>query len=477
MYSQSSQLTLISNQRMSPFHFIFIAAITVFLYFELMTQVWFVQLIGGYLVKVWLPPFLLFIYLIIKMMLQGKFTLHIDFINSMLFFYSVFGLISMVINEETLHLAIKYYLIMIAPIWFYAVIIDNFKDNRDIEKMLRVLVLAIFALSIYTQYIQIKYSGAPHGTVEETTTSAGSMLALWQPTIFSSEKIEFARGTTAYEQGKYCGMLAPAILFSLLFFIKANRSTKYFYIAMSGFVLFQIINTVSRAGIASTLVGVSMLIAMLFLHEKNERKKVALLTFLILLILFIFLLRYEMNVLFIRFAQILSAIGFEKADIYLDAFGFESFIWGPSSIDPHLYSIGGSLQSFMENPLLGKGYIFSEITINEHNRYLFILISSGLLTLIPYVLFIAGLTFWVRKKLLNSRYRQEDGVNYLYFFYSCNVMFLVKLLNEGMETFFYWILFALASAWVRNLERDYLRDKSHAESSNIHQTSPQPASP
>ncbi len=456
MDSQNSQLSLDNAGRMSRLHFIFVAAVTIFLYFELMTQIWFVKLLGGYLVKVWLPPFILFIYLFSKMMLRGKSTLRLDFLNSMLLFYSVFGLISMLINEETLHLAIKYYLVMIAPIWFYAFIIDSFKDNRDIELMIKVLFWSCILLSIYTYSLQKQYLTSPSGTtVEEITTSAGNILELNRPTLYGTTEIEFQRAVVGYEMGKYCGMLAPAVLFGILLFLKLPNRTKYIYIVLSFIMLFQIVNTISRAGLVSTFIGIGFLISLLYIHERNIRIKIVLFSSLTFGLTFIyFLSRNGINLIFIRLAEILSRLGVDRFNDYLDAHGFSGFVAGSSYIDPHIFSIGESLKAFIENPFLGNGYTFSEQYLWEHNRYLFILTSSGLLTIVPYILFLMGLIFLVRRAMLHGKSCKATGINYIYLLYACNIIFLFKLLNEGMETFFYWIFFALATAWIRNIKRE-----------------------
>src|SRR3990172_4176551 len=137
------------KKRMPPPYFILIAAVTVFLYFEMMTQVWFLQLIGGYLIKVWVLPLLLFCYILTKKMVRLEDPLKVKFTSLMLALYAMFGLTAMLMSEESLYLVIKYYLIMIAPVWFYFVIIEQFKDNRDIELMIKVLIFCSFLLSIY----------------------------------------------------------------------------------------------------------------------------------------------------------------------------------------------------------------------------------------------------------------------------------------------------------------------------------------
>src|SRR3972149_4971640 len=90
-------------------HFIFLSAVTVFLYFELMTQVWFLGLLGGYLIKVWVPPLLLFFYILTKKMIIGEDFRKIKFATLILALYAIFGFIAMLTSEESLYLAIQYY--------------------------------------------------------------------------------------------------------------------------------------------------------------------------------------------------------------------------------------------------------------------------------------------------------------------------------------------------------------------------------
>lgn len=455
MYGQKLQLSLPNKQRMSLLHFILIASVTVFLYFELMTQIWFVKLLGGYVVKVWVLPFVLFIYLIIKKLGGKGDLLKVNLINIMLVNYAVFGIVSMFLNE-TMHNAIKYYLIMIAPVWFLAVIIDNFKDNRDIELMIKVLLICSFLLSVYTYNLQLQYKKSPSSITRKIIAHHGGELELSEA-AFVEKGVEHSRGLRGYEHGKYCGMLAPAILFSILFLLKSGRKIKYIYIAISFFMIFQIIKTLSRSGIVSTFIGIVVLISCIYIHEKKGRTKIFLFSLLIFVPIIIYLFEYQFNAV-LRLVQLLNILGINQIDNYLYTYGLTSFS-SDAYLDPHYLYYGESLDVFVKNPIFGIGYRFSELVLRGHNRYLFILTSSGLITFIPYILFLIGLTILIRKGMLNFRHYKPSGINYGYFFYACNIMFLFKLLNEGMETFYYWIFFALAIAWIRNYKREALRSK------------------
>ena len=127
------------KRRIPRIYFITIICVTIFLYFELMNQIWFISLLGGYLIRVWLPPLALFYFILIKKLKRGENLIKINFPNLMLIFYSIFGFISMLMNES-MHNAIKYYLLMIAPVWFFAVLYDFCKTNRDVDLLIKTIL-------------------------------------------------------------------------------------------------------------------------------------------------------------------------------------------------------------------------------------------------------------------------------------------------------------------------------------------------
>jgi hypothetical protein len=404
---------------MSRFHFIFIAGVTLFLYFEVMTQIWFVGLIGGYMVKVWVPPLALFIYVVMQKLVKRRQLFEPNFLNLMLILYAAFGIISILLSEG-LYFGLKFYLIMIAPIWYYAVILYNFRDNRDIELMIKILVLCSLLMSIYTYLLQAQYEALPYDITREVVTRRGGVIGLSEGGFVESG-IVYSRGLRSYEHGKYCGMIAPVILFSILFFIKSKRWIKYVYVAISGFLLLQIIDTYSRSGIISTFIGIAFLVSSIFINERKERIKIVVLSLLVAVPSIPYLIGYKFPV-FLRLIQILNILNIGFIDDYLYSFKILAFST-ESYFDPHFQTIYESLNTFFTSPLLGSGYRFSELLMREHNRYLFVLISAGLVTFIPYILFIGGLTLFIRKAMLKSKYYKSVGIPYGYFFYACQIMF------------------------------------------------------
>lgn len=434
----------------APIFFI-IASVIVFLYFELATNLLFLKLTGGYLIKVWIPPLLLFIYAFSKKIMSGNSVLSISLLNLMLLLsYSIFGLIAMLYNE-TLYFAIKYYLIMIAPIGLYFVIIESFKDNRDINLLIKILYFCGFLLSIYTFYIQW-IAGISSGEITYSIiTSAGNEVSLSEAS-FGTKEEGFSRGLNNYEAGKYCGMLAPFVLYSILLYFKSNKNTKYIYLVISFVMLYQFLQASSRSALLAISAGTVILLVCLYRDDKKIRSKIVLFSFFIILAGITYLYNYFHVIL--RFLALFNFLGIPTLNDFLYIYGLYTTPSGAIAFDPHYVSIFESIEAFLQSPFLGSGYIFTEHVLREHNRYLFILASSGLLTLIPYVLFFTGLTFLTGKAIKKYSRLNSPMVNYGYLFYACNISFLVKLMNEGMEAFYYWIFFAFATAWIRNCKRE-----------------------
>jgi hypothetical protein len=439
---------------MSRFHFILVAGVTLFLYFEIPIQVWFLRLIGGYLIKIWVPPLLLFWYVLIKKLAQKRGLMKINLINLSLAFYSIFGFFSMIFNESSYYLAIKYYLIMIAPVWLYVVIIECFKDNRDIKKMIYILLFCIFLLSLYTFYLQYVYLISPSEIPEEITTSAGNAIGFAGEAFYSEqESIQYSRGLMVYEHGVYCGLLAPFVFFSILFYFISRNKMKYIYLIISFFMIYQILNTMSRSGIISFFSGLFVLLCIAYYREVRVRGTVIL--FSLLLGSIVFYIFISKPYIIRRLLQPINILGFGFINEYLMAYEILD-LSGIGGIDQHIVTLFISLDVFIRNPFLGSGFTFAAVEINELNRYLFILVSAGLLTVIPYIIFFTGLTFSIGKYLryLNLMNSKDSYMEYLFF--ALSITYLVKLMNQGLELYYYWIFFSLSSAWIRNWRRELL---------------------
>jgi len=433
---------------LSPVLFWSVASLLLFLYFELPNQVWFLSLLGGWLIKIWVPPLLLFLFVFVKKLKTGKRLFEVNFLNVSLFFYCLFGLVAMLRSESSPYLAIKYYLIMVAPVWCYYVIYECFRDNRDIVRMLYVLLLCTILVSLYTIYLGWLDVYSPESILREIRTSQGNIVGIGGIAYYAERgTIEYSRGFSIYEHGKYCAFLSLFIYFSVVYFFNSVKRWKHIYLAVSIFFLYQIVHSLARVGIISFLAGYVVLLFCLYRYREADRRKLLLFS---LGSSVVFLAIVASNVIVVRrFLQLLNVLDIGVLNQYLETFDIYNF----SSVqfeDPHIRSSRDSLKAILERPWLGNGFSFAEYTLREHNRYLFILVSAGLFTLVPYALFfIAQTTQTIQRANFFFPVRQGD-INYGHFFAACAIMYSVKLLNQAGELFYYWIVFGMAAAWIRN---------------------------
>jgi len=433
---------------LSPVLFWGVAALLLFLYFELPNQVWFLSLLGGYLIKIWVPPLLLFLFVFIMKFKAGKPLFEVNLLNASLFFYCLFGLVAMLLNESSLYFAFKYYLIMVAPVWCYFVVYECFRDNRDIARILHILLFCTILVSLYSVYLGWLTVHSPESILREIRTSQGNIVGIGGIAYYAEKgTIEYSRGFSIYEHGKYCAFLSFFIFFSALYYLKSKKKWRYVYLTISVFFLYQIIHSLARVGIVSFLAGYVVLLFCLYHFREVDRRK---LLFFSLGSGVVFLAIVAGNVIVVRrFLQLLNVLDIGVLNQYLEAFDIYSF----SSVqfaDPHIQSSRDSIKAISEHPLLGKGFAFAEHTVREHNRYLFILVSAGLLTLAPYTVFFIVQSAQAIRRANVFFPANERGINYGHFFAACAVMYVLKLLNQAGEIFYYWIVFALSAAWIRN---------------------------
>lgn len=441
-------------EKRSGYFLTLIAVVTVILYFDIVNHYWFIKLSGGFLIKIWIPPLLLFLFVLIRMMVKKENIFSISKINLFLLFYAISGIVAMLLNEP-LNFAIKYYLIMIAPVWFYVVISETIRDNKDIELLIKVLFFCGlgFCLQTISYGLQSKESSLVQ---EEFVSSAGNAISFGGDPIFrvKDEGTEgtyttLSRGVLNVEHSNYCGMLTPLFLFGIMYYMRSKGKDKFIYLGGSFLMLSQIIDTNSRSGIATVLVGIFILFWCLYRYEKTERVKIVIMLTLGVTAVVVYLIAFSKWMLFIRFLGFFTMVElppFLREYQYLLQFS--------DAVDPHIATMGESFNTFLASPLFGSGFVFKGEEDQELNRYLFILASAGVFTFISYVLFFGGLIVSTRKTMLNFKPLKSHELNYGYLFFAFGIAFLFKLNNQGQELFYYWIVFALASAWIRNCKRE-----------------------
>lgn len=433
-----------------PVAFTVVCLVSLFLYFEVQWQEWFLWLLRGYLVKVWLPPLALLFWVLIE---REKLDLHVGvFLFSNLALYSVFALLSLYVNETT-YFAFKWYLIMIAPVWSFVVIVTKFRSNVDIRRFLRVLLICGVAQAAYSTYSFNAWIGSGQSQRPEIVTNQGNTIGGGEGAKFSvTAGTPTARfGDVSFEQGKFAALLFPLAVLGLCYAGNGSFRTRLLGFGLALAILYLTVATNSRAAVIASIVAMSSL---LYYQAKLGfvRKKIWLLMAPAVLLVLVSNLP--------TWLRLLQGLTYFDVDARLPLVGDLMAQYGVARWDDtHLTSIGDSLRYLSRNYLLGAGY--SEVLFSnpeygsEHNRVVFILASTGLLTAGPYVAFVSGLLVqnWRCMWQAYPNNRQEAQLGLVLF--TCNLMFIIKLVGEGYETFYYWTFFALTAAWMRNCRRDW----------------------
>jgi|GEM_PF-2173179 len=443
--------------RFPDLYFAVLAGMIVFLYFELPTQVWFLNLTGGYLIRIWIPPFVLCCGLVIRKVWRKERLIEWNVLNAALLLYVAFALVAMMVNESP-YLAGKYYLIMTAPVWAYAVIVDGIRDRKDVERIFRILFYCVLAVVTYHFFLQVPSLRLPEFLTRDVVTHLGDHMALggavykiYDPS--GGPGIEYFRGLWSYEYGKYAALLSPIILFSLYRYIQCNNWRRFLYLAIVALMVYQIIYTLSRAGLASLMAGTAVLLTCIFIAERKSRGRILFLAVFLILETVLVVLQ-DKPFLLMRYLQPLNIIGDERINQFLISSGVH---WKGSLavVDPHLKAAASSLKAFSASPLLGAGYSMIHFEILELNRFIFVLSSAGLLTFLPYLTAFVSVIVLSLRGMMQFRRSGGRGMNYGYLFFALSFVFVIKLfIYEGLESYYYWIIFALATAWVNSFEEE-----------------------
>jgi len=142
-------------RELAPLVFFFTAGVLLYTYFDVYHHYWLLKLVNGYVVKAWLPPAILLLFALWKILgcvsLSSRFA-GLTYPTLFLGAYILFGSVSLAWNEGPSG-AVKYGLMMFGPVTVYLAVILLFSDNRCIEKILLVMFGAGVLLSAYVFYM------------------------------------------------------------------------------------------------------------------------------------------------------------------------------------------------------------------------------------------------------------------------------------------------------------------------------------
>ncbi len=428
-----------------PVYILIISSI-IMIYFQLYWHYWFVKLMRGYVVNSLLPIMLLFsVFLMRELVSQDMVRIKkrkIFYLLVPLCCYIFFASDSIIINEIGFN-AIKRYLIYIySPVIIFLSILglNIYKRNTNIKTTLYILFICSVLFSIY---VTITYSVNPLSVSEMPVleTNRGDVMADTGASYGLGDlSMSYRYTIPGISSTTYGPLLVPLIFIGLYFRKHAVGRSKYYYTFLILFLIFCIFMTVSRGPLIALMAGMVYIAFWRWFKFKE-----VIFTILIIIISFLTFAKLSFLRLAITFASFIP----------LDVLYLGNYL--PDIIeDPRLMSIDETLSYIYQHPFWGMGMSnlidIQDVSFGkEHNNYLSIGASFGLLTLICYILFIIVLFILAHKMLKKT---SKDPLNRDIGIVLCAglLSFIVYLNFAPAEFHFIWLWFGLVAAWARNCE-------------------------
>ena len=429
---------------------ILVTIAVIMIYFQIYWHYWLVKLLGGYIVNTLLPIMLLFFVFITREFgyhdISGIKKRKTYYLLILLFYYFLFASVSIFLNEQGLN-NIKSYLIYIySPVLLFVSILGLYvyRKNEDIKFTLNILLILSVIFSIY---VTITYSVDPLSISEIAVleTNRGEVHADTGATYGIGDLSAIRYTIPGISSTTYGALLVPLIFVGLYFRKNSAGKLRYLYLCAILFLIFCVLMTISRGPFISLIAG------MIYLTwwKWFKFKEVMFITF-----IFIILLLTFAKLTFLRLA--ITFAPFIPIDL--------SFLGGSGPFeDPRFMSIKETLLYIYQNPFLGMGmsHLIDLQNLSygkEHNNYLSIAASFGILTLIFYILFVIFLLIMLHKrikKISRNPLTKDMGI-----VLGAGLLALIVYLNCAPAEFhFIWIWFGLAAAWLRNCEDELLLRK------------------
>ena len=453
----------------APWLFYMAAAVILFTYFDVYHHYWFLKLVGGYVIKSWLPPALLLLFALWHIRrhvsLPNRFA-GLTFPTLFLGAYILFGSISLAWHEDLGH-AVKYGLMMFGPVMTYLAALLILNDNRLIEKVILWLFWAgvLFSAQVFYMYEILGFQswiGAPV-TLKWMWTQQETQEVLWLNYYLSDGYFAYTKTLKLIDEPAFGAMLAPLILFGFFRAIRSEGWRGWVFFISTLFLLYTLIGTASRS---SFVAFIAALFPFLWLIRRKRLH-------VLLILVAIAALLYQQPFMLYRTGLLAGALASHAVEIAEDpqaaqvVKNAESFLKKldasiarriPVQKDGHIESMRETVARARSYPLLGYGVgkLIGEHQTPEsswhieHNRYLFILATSGLLAVVPYILFLIALS-WLAWKTLSPRCNIQGGCNDIgLVLFAALILFILQITNCGQERYYYWVFFGLAAAWIRN---------------------------
>src|SRR4030065_1946543 len=431
---------------------ILVTIAVIMIYFQIYWHYWLVKLLGGYVVNTLLPIMLLFFVFITREFgyhdISGIKKRKIYYLLILLFYYFLFASVSIFLNEQGLN-NIKSYLIYIcSPVLIFVSILGVYvyRNNENIKFTLNVLLMRSVIFSIY---VTITYSVDPLSVskIPILETNRGDVSPDTGATFGIGELSVIRYTIPGISSTTYGALLVPLIFVGLYFRKNSVGKLKFLYFCAILFLTFCVLMTVSRGPFISLIAGMIYLTWWKWFKLKE-----------IMFIILIFVIS------FFTFAELsfLRLVITFAAAIPIDLSFLDMNV--PSLLgDPRFMTVKETLSYIYQNPFLGMGmsHLIDLQNLSygkEHNNYLSIAASFGILTLIFYILFVIFLLIVLHeriKKISRNPLTKDMGI-----VLGAGLLALIVFLNCAPAEFhFIWIWFGLVAAWLRNCEDEFLLRK------------------
>lgn len=419
----------------------------IMIYFQMYWHYWFVKLLGGYAVNTLLPIIVLFSgFASGNFFWGGRVKKSIFHLLIPLFCYIFFASVSIILNEEGFDNIKRFYIYIYSPVIIFVSILGLYiyKKNKNIKSLFNILF--IFGV-IFSIYVAITYSIFPLSVAEmhrletnrgEISGDTGARYA-----IGDLEAIRYT--IPGINSTTYGSLLVPLVFVGLYFRKKSAGKLKYIYTFSLFFLMFCIFMTVSRGSIVSLIVGA----AYLMWWRWFKLKEVVFATIFIIISFVSFA-----TLLFLRLLSTFEGLTF------LNILDLGDIGQNLIKEEERFMSIGETLSFIYQHPFWGMGLSnlvnMQEFSYGkEHNNYLSLAASFGLLSLVVYVLFLLLLFIMVHgsiKKVFNDQPNRDMGI-----ILCAGLLAMMAYLNFAPAEFhFIWVWFGLSAAWMRNCKTEHL---------------------
>ena len=430
------------------------------MYFDTLDQYWFIKMLDGYVIKIWLPPVLMFSAFYCRRLVQGRLKYPVRNttpLTMMIGAYIFAGSLSLLFHETPYYIG-KYGLMMFAPFTLYFVIVYGFRDNRNIESLVKLLFVFGVIYSLFSLFL-FYYVGAEAWQIEtiQKKFMLSDSTAAFNPNThatFYSDKLKeyiIRVGPPGIDEPKFGAMLGPLVLAGIYYAMNStHRIYRVLYSAGAILLTISVFATLARSSIGALFAG----LLCFFLIQKNKISGIAtgLLVFILVVVIMI-----SVPGALDRILQLMGNFSFLAEMEMVDELIKDREVY--MRVDGHVESYGVGFRLLRDAPfggLLGIGMtefdnIFgpgNRFTV-PHSRYMKILDTAGSLALIPYIGFIV-LLMYISWRTIKEEDKLINGNDLGRVLLSAVVLLAVRLNNQGMESYYYWIFFGLMAAWIRN---------------------------